>query len=84
MGGQVLWAVLIGLWVALFLSETFPGRHGPPASAMARVEWHRPGSATPLAVGEVTDLATCQEMQRRIALQRDSDNNVTVACKGPL
>ncbi|HUJ97833.1 MAG TPA: hypothetical protein VLV85_06260 [Stellaceae bacterium] len=51
---------------------------------MARVEWHMPGSATPLAVGEVTDLATCQEMQRRIALQRDSDNGVTVACKGPL
>ncbi len=84
MGGQGLWAVLIGLWGALFLSETFPGRHAPPASAMARVEWHRPGSATPLAVGEVTDLATCQEMQRRLALRRDSDTSVTVACKGPL
>ncbi|HZB93437.1 MAG TPA: hypothetical protein VE397_18460 [Stellaceae bacterium] len=84
MGKHVLWAVLIGLWVTLFLTEGFPERLRPPPAAMATVEWQAPDRAAPLAVDEVTDLATCQEMQRRVAARRDGESRVTVACKGPL
>lgn len=84
MGKHVLWVVLIGLWITLFLTEGFPGGHRPPASAVATVEWQAPDSAAPLAVDQVTDLATCQEMQRRVAARSDGESRVTVACKGPL
>jgi hypothetical protein len=81
--GQWVWSIVLVLVVAFLLSETFPGKRGAPvASAVATMQWTASARATPLSFDQVTDLATCREMQRQIAQQRDvSDTGITLACR---
>lgn len=83
--GRALWPILVVLLIAFLLSEMFPGKRGTPiAPAIATMEWSAPASAAPYSLDEVTDVATCANVQRQIAQRRDiADNQVTLACRRP-
>jgi hypothetical protein len=83
MFARVVWTGLIVLLICVLLSVTFPGkRNAPAAPVVATMHWYAPTRATPLSFDEITDLATCQEMQRQLALRHDgSDGAITLACR---
>jgi hypothetical protein len=81
MFGQWVWSFVIVLMVAVLTSQTFPARRGAPtAPAVATMEW-KARAASQHSFQEVTDLATCREMQRQIALRQDPAERLTLACQ---
>jgi hypothetical protein len=80
--GRIVGAVFIILVVVVVLSQAFPGRRSAPtAPAIATMEWKGTPRATPLSIDQPIDLATCREMQRQMAQQREAgDSAVTLAC----
>jgi hypothetical protein len=82
MHGQWMWSIVIVVLVVFGLSEAFPGkRAAPTVTAVATMAWVAPSPGAPRFFQQVTDLATCREMQRQIAQQRDTaDNGITLAC----
>lgn len=86
---RIIGSVFVVFVVVVVLLQVFPGRrNGPAAPAIATMEWKGPARATPLSVDQPIDLATCREMQRQMAQQREADDSaITLACrrtvKGP-
>jgi hypothetical protein len=80
---RVVWTGLIVMLSCVLLSVAFPGKRKVSAApALATMHWYAPASATPLSFDEVTDLATCREMQRQVALRHeDRDGAITLACR---
>jgi hypothetical protein len=82
MFGQWVWSFVIVLMVAFLTSQTFPARRAvPTAPAVATMEWKARTAASQHSFQEVTDLATCREMQRQIALRQDPADRLTLACQ---
>jgi len=84
--GRIVGSVFIVSVVALVVSQTFPGRRAaPPAPAIATMEWKASARAAPLSVEQPTDLATCREMQRQMAQQRETGGaRISLACRPPV
>jgi hypothetical protein len=81
MFGQWVWSFVIMLMVAVLTSQTFPARRAAPtAPTVATMEW-KARAASLHSFQEVTDLATCREMQRQIAQRRDPTDRLTLACQ---
>jgi hypothetical protein len=80
---RVVWTGLIVGLICVLLSVAFPGKRSVSAApAVATMQWYVPASATPLTYDERTDLATCQEMQRQLALRHETrDGAITLACR---
>jgi len=83
MFGQWIWSFAIVMMVAVLTSQTFPARRPMPmAPAVATMEWKARSPAAARSFQEVTDLATCREMQRQIAERHDpADGRLTLACQ---
>jgi hypothetical protein len=82
MFGQWIWSFIIVLMVAVLTSQTFPARRtSPTAPALATMEWKARAAASQHSFQEVTDLATCREMQRLIAHRQDPAGRLTLACQ---
>lgn len=83
MFGQWVWSFVIVLMVAVLTSQTFPARRAVPmAPAVATMEWKARAAAPQHSFQEVTDLATCREMQRQIAERPDAAaGRLTLACQ---
>jgi hypothetical protein len=83
MFGQWVWSFVIVLMVAVLTSQTFPARRAVPmAPAVATMEWKARAAAPQHSFQEVTDLATCREMQRQIAERQDAAaGRLTLACQ---
>jgi hypothetical protein len=81
MFGQWVWSFVIVLMVAVLTSQTFPARRAAPAApAVATMEW-KARAASQHSFQEVTDLATCREMQRQIAQRQNPAGRLTLACQ---
>jgi hypothetical protein len=80
---RVVWTGLIVALICVLLSVAFPGKRSVSAApAVATMHWYAPAMATPLSFDEMTDLATCQEMQRQLALRHENrDGAITLACR---
>ena len=83
MFGQWIWCFVIVMMVAVLTSQTFPARRPAPAApTLATMEWKARWPASARSFQEVTDLATCREMQRQIAERPDPANGrLTLACQ---
>jgi hypothetical protein len=80
---RIVWTGLIVALICVLLSVAFPGRRNVSAApAVATMHWYVPASVAPLTFDERTDLATCQEMQRQVALRHENrDGAITLACR---
>jgi hypothetical protein len=80
---RVVWTGLTAALICALLSVVFPGkRHVSTAPAVATMRWYVPAMATQLSFDETTDLATCREMQRQLALRHESkDGAISLACR---
>jgi len=83
MFGQLVWSFVIVLSVAFLTSQTFPARRAAQTTpAVATMEWKSRAAASQHSFQEVTDLATCREMQRQIAeRQNPATGRLTLACQ---